>query len=142
MPRLYLSGLTKFNQYLWVVGYVEGITLAKYIEANQIQPEQYQSLENLVLNLWCCGFVHADLHAKNIMYNERENKFTIIDFGHAIKLDSRITDAVNIARQKGYPALKIFNAYIRKYVQAALWYREYGCYNSDALLLQWLQDPR
>jgi|RhiMetStandDraft_4_1073278.scaffolds.fasta_scaffold465242_1 thiamine kinase-like enzyme len=93
---------------------VNGFSISQYIEApeeyTEILPKEVarnklKELKVAIEWLFGKGYVHGDINPGNIMYNERLNKFTLIDFEMAQKtnklkdLTSSLDDLRDIERE-------------------------------------------
>lgn len=67
--------------------YVEGVTLASYVERNRITPALARQIVAQITTgvqaLHAIGFAHNDLHLANIMINPTSQEVFLIDYGRA-----------------------------------------------------------
>lgn len=69
-----------------VMGVAPGEEVTKYLRTNPLTASFYVGMERAICSIWAAGFVHADIHTSNMLYDETTGKFTIIDFGFGIKM--------------------------------------------------------
>jgi serine/threonine protein kinase len=91
VPEFYMSFITKNNskyESVTVMSNAGDTTLHKALpELSQSQLiNLYVQVERAICSMWLAGYVHADLHASNIMVTKKDNNPKIIDFGFGIVL--------------------------------------------------------
>ena len=99
-PKIYKKKIlyNKFNAKLIkliYMEYIEGLTLYDFIEKYKPTAKKIENINKLInkkINiLHKLGFLHQDLHKKNIMIHNNKNKIIniyIIDFGFSVKINN------------------------------------------------------
>ena len=82
-----------------ILSKIDGITLDKYIAANNIKSEFYSDLAFCFKILFDNGIFNIDMNLRNIIFNEETQKISFIDFDKLIinpskKGDKKITSQV------------------------------------------------
>jgi tRNA A-37 threonylcarbamoyl transferase component Bud32 len=67
-----------------ILSKLEGITLDKYISANNIKPKFYSDLAFCFNTLFDSGIFNMDMNLRNIIFNEQTQKISFIDFDKLI----------------------------------------------------------
>lgn len=69
-----------------VMGVAPGMEVTRYLANNPRTARFYVGMERAICSMWAAGFVHADIHTSNMLYEPETKKFTIIDFGFGIQM--------------------------------------------------------
>ena len=76
-PKIYYSNKEKM---IYVIEKLD-LTLFEILKQNKLTPILLKSLIKLLKKLQTTPFIHNDLHDGNIMYNKKNKKFYVIDWG-------------------------------------------------------------
>lgn len=82
-------------------GHAFSVTVMSCAPGMQVQSQKhiltadaYVRIEQAVASLWLNGIAHGDLHMNNVLYDPRTKHATVIDFGMAVALGTKLRDAV------------------------------------------------
>ena len=94
-----------------ILSKIEGITLDKYISANNIKTKFYNDLAFCFKILFDNGIFNIDMNLKNIMFNTKTEKISFIDFDKLIIDSSKKGDKkmISIVLRKFKKSLSKFN---------------------------------
>ncbi len=154
VPRFHLSAfIPRGKTFVTVMGVAPGITV--YTATNQethVPLDLYVRVERAMALLWAAGIVHTDSHTNNMMWDQRTQRLSIIDFGLAMLLPDdvirKIAPALSSMIMKGAQSLgdvwdvkgiwgtaRLHN-YMNARHRAMSLYTKW--YTSDALAVQYL----
>ena len=102
-PKIY----TAFNEpecgfAITVMEYIEGTSMHSYIrKGDRVPYKVLDQLSRAIETIWLCGFVHSDLHHKNIVVT-KNNDVKVIDFGLARAIPKKTHEKVKKMIEEGY----------------------------------------
>jgi len=134
VPKLYLAcRIGRF--YITVMEHVFGST----VHSVTITPQLHTQIERAVRQVWEAGYAHGDLHGFNMLITPL-GRVTIIDFGSAVELPEEIRERVRESRHMD--ADKVWNTYIRPYVDAYKKGDGYTWYNPNGAALSYMHERK
>ena len=102
VPKFFLSfilGKSRKHMSITVMDYAGDKTLEDYAPIIMHKGEEsvqfYARVERIVCSLWIAGYIHGDLHRKNMMVNSSTGEVKLIDFGFAEKMSSSFSDFIS-----------------------------------------------